>query len=105
MDSCRLTAQPRGCEYLRRPRLLTFRTSSHRSSILPCHRDFHACPFASVPRSVASNMPIAFEFSVGDFVSGISLVRNLIKALQESGGSSREYLELIAELRSLETAF
>ena len=50
-------------------------------------------------------MPVGFGFSVGDFVSGISLVRNLIKALQDSGGSSREYLELIAELRSLENAF
>jgi hypothetical protein len=50
-------------------------------------------------------MPVGFGFSVGDFVSCISLVRKLIKALQDSGGSSREYLELIAELRSLETAF
>jgi hypothetical protein len=50
-------------------------------------------------------MPVGFGFSVGDFVSCISLVRKLIKALQDSGGSSREYLELIAELRSLETTF
>jgi hypothetical protein len=42
--------------------------------------------------------------SAGDFISGIKLVKALIKALEESSGSSKEYLELIAELRTLEIA-
>jgi Fungal N-terminal domain of STAND proteins len=49
-------------------------------------------------------MSAGFGFSVGDFISGIQLVRNLIKALKDSAGSSKEYLELIAELWSLESA-
>jgi predicted HicB family RNase H-like nuclease len=49
-------------------------------------------------------MAVPFGFSVGDFIAGINLVKDVIKALQDSRGSSKEYLELIAELRSLETA-
>ena len=45
-----------------------------------------------------------FGFSVGDFVSGINLVRELIKALEDSAGSSAEYRDLIKELYSLERA-
>ncbi len=45
-----------------------------------------------------------FGFSVGDFVAGINLVRELIKALEDSAGSSAEYLALIKELYSLERA-
>ena len=45
-----------------------------------------------------------FGFSAGDFVAGIGLVQDLIKALRDSKGSSKEYLELVAELRSLESA-
>jgi hypothetical protein len=47
---------------------------------------------------------MSFGFSATDFVAGISLVKDLIQALQDSKGSSKEYLELITELRSLETA-
>jgi hypothetical protein len=49
-------------------------------------------------------MATGFGFSTGDFIAGINLVRDVVKALQDSKGSSKEYLELIAELRTLETA-
>jgi hypothetical protein len=49
-------------------------------------------------------MATGFGFSTGDFIAGISLVQEFIKALNDSRGSSQEYLELIAELRTLETA-
>ena len=45
-----------------------------------------------------------FGFSVGDFVSGINLIKDLIKALENSAGSSAEYRDLITELYSLERA-
>ena len=45
-----------------------------------------------------------FGFSVGDFISGINIVRDLIKALEDSTGSSSEYRNLITELYSLERA-
>ena len=45
-----------------------------------------------------------FGFSVGDFVAGIQLIRQLISALEDSAGSSAEYRGLIKELYSLERA-
>lgn len=45
-----------------------------------------------------------FGFSVGDFLSGINLIREIIKALEDSAGSSAEYRELIKGLYSLERA-
>ena len=45
-----------------------------------------------------------FGFSVGDFVAGIELIRQLIKALEDTAGSSAEYRGLIKELYSLERA-
>ena len=45
-----------------------------------------------------------FGFSVGDFINGISLIKELINALEDSAGSSSEYRELIKELYSLERA-
>ena len=45
-----------------------------------------------------------FGFSVGDFVSGINLIRELIKALEDSAGSSAEYRHLIQEIYGLERA-
>ena len=48
-------------------------------------------------------MPVGFGLSLSNFVSGLSLVRDLIKALQDSRGFSKEYLQLIAELQGLET--
>ncbi|KAF2093426.1 hypothetical protein NA57DRAFT_48297 [Rhizodiscina lignyota] len=44
----------------------------------------------------------AFGFSVGDFVDGIELVRQLINALKRGSGSSKEYQDLIHELFHLE---
>jgi hypothetical protein len=49
-------------------------------------------------------MGTPFGFSAGDFITGINLVRDIIKALRDSTGSQREYLELITELRGLELA-
>jgi hypothetical protein len=46
----------------------------------------------------------AFGFSVGDFVDGIELTRQLINALKSSAGSAKEYQDLIHELYSLERA-
>jgi hypothetical protein len=49
-------------------------------------------------------MPVAFGFSVGDFISAIQLVHQLAEALKSASGSSAQFLELIRELHSLETA-
>ena len=45
-----------------------------------------------------------FGFSTGDFFSGISLVHEIIKALEDSAGSSSQYRGLIKELYALERA-
>src|ERR1700743_3646958 len=49
-------------------------------------------------------MPVGFGFSAGDFVSGVLLVKDLIKGLDDVSGSSAEYQALRGELRALETA-
>ena len=49
-------------------------------------------------------MSAGFGFSVGDFITGIQLVRDVITSLQASGGSSSEYQALAMELFSLERA-
>jgi Fungal N-terminal domain of STAND proteins len=49
-------------------------------------------------------MSIGFGFSVGDFISGIQLVREVISSLQSSAGSALEYRTLIYELFALERA-
>jgi hypothetical protein len=46
----------------------------------------------------------AFGFSVGDFVAGIKLVKDLIDSLDEAAGAGPAYRRLAAELRSLERA-
>jgi hypothetical protein len=46
----------------------------------------------------------AFGFSVGDFVVGIQLVKDLIKALNEAAGAKASYRRLIAELLNLDEA-
>lgn len=46
----------------------------------------------------------AFGFSVGDFVDGVELVRQVISSLKDSAGSSKEYQDLIHELYSLKRA-
>ncbi|KAN0089507.1 hypothetical protein V8E51_019767 [Hyaloscypha variabilis] len=49
-------------------------------------------------------MSAGFGFSVGDFIAGIQLVRDVITSLQASSGSSSAYKALIMELFSLERA-
>ena len=49
-------------------------------------------------------MASAFGFSIGDFVTSFYLVKDIIKALNDTKGSSKEYLQVIAELRGLEVA-
>ena len=49
-------------------------------------------------------MPVPFGFSFGDMVGGISLVKDLIKALQDSGGAATDYRNLMSELYGLERA-
>ena len=49
-------------------------------------------------------MAAAFGFSIGDFINGINLVKDVIQALSESRGSSKEYVELRMQLESLELA-
>jgi len=49
-------------------------------------------------------MPVAFGFSVGDFIAAIELVATVIDALRDSGEASSEYREVIRQLYSLETA-
>ena len=49
-------------------------------------------------------MSAGFGFSASDFIAGIKLIADLIKALEESTGASAEYCHLIKELYSLERA-
>ncbi len=49
-------------------------------------------------------MSVAFGFSVGDFIAGINVIRELRKALEDGAGASAEYCSLIAELSTLEIA-
>ena len=49
-------------------------------------------------------MPVPFGYSFGDMVGGISLVKNLIKALYDSGGAATDYRNLMSELYGLERA-
>ena len=45
-----------------------------------------------------------FGFSVGDFFGGVEFIRQLIKALDDGSGASKEYNDLIRELYFLERA-
>lgn len=45
-----------------------------------------------------------FGFSVGDFIAGVTLVKKLIQALNESTGSRTAYRHLISELSCLDNA-
>lgn len=49
-------------------------------------------------------MSVGFGFSVGDFLAGIQLVRDVISSLQASGGSAASYQGLAFSLFSLERA-
>jgi hypothetical protein len=39
-------------------------------------------------------MAATFGFSIGDFISGIILVKDIVQALSDSRGSSKEYVDL-----------
>jgi hypothetical protein len=61
----------------------------------------------SLPRKLSipfQTMPVGFGFSAGDFISGLLLVKDLIRALDNAAGSSAEYRGLCGELKSLEKA-
>jgi|ERR1700733_10622524 hypothetical protein len=49
-------------------------------------------------------MAAPFGFSAGDFIAAIGLIRDVTRALRDSGGASEECRELIYELHGLETA-
>lgn len=49
-------------------------------------------------------MPVAFGFSVGDFLGAIHLVHTVIEALKETGEATTKYKELLSQLPGLGTA-
>ena len=49
-------------------------------------------------------MSVGFGFSVGDFIAALRLVDTVVDALRESGRSSANFQELLAELQSLKAA-
>ncbi|CAJ2504309.1 Uu.00g117030.m01.CDS01 [Anthostomella pinea] len=49
-------------------------------------------------------MPVPFGVSVGDFISGLELIHDIIKCLKDSTGAKAQYRGIIAALKSLETA-
>jgi len=59
-----------------------------------------ACPFCS---DCHPEMSAGFGFSVGDFVTGINLLKNVIDALKDCGESTAEYRGLTKDLENLMT--
>ena len=49
-------------------------------------------------------MPVAFGFSIGDFIAALELVGTVIDALRESSNSGASFRSLLNELYALETA-
>ena len=49
-------------------------------------------------------MPVAFGFSIGDFIAVIEVVSIIYDALKDSGEAGTEYREILAQLHSLKTA-
>ena len=49
-------------------------------------------------------MPVAFGFSVGDFITGINLLIDSIKSLDEAHGAKADYEGLQQQLTSLKNA-
>jgi hypothetical protein len=47
---------------------------------------------------------MSFGFSVGDFITTISLINDIVTCLKASGGSASEYQELMLELDGLRLA-
>ena len=50
-------------------------------------------------------MPVAFGFSIGDFIAGINLLIDSVKSLDEAHGAKADYRELGRELSNLKDAF
>jgi hypothetical protein len=48
---------------------------------------------------------MSFGFSVGDFVSGLNLIKQVVGALNASTGSASDFRALLGTLKSLENAF
>ena len=46
-------------------------------------------------------MPVAFGFSVGDFIAAVKLIAQIIDALREAGNAGRHFRELVEELENL----
>ena len=49
-------------------------------------------------------MPVAFGFSIGDFIAGINLLIDSVKSLDKAHGAKADYQELARELSSLNDA-
>ena len=49
-------------------------------------------------------MPVAFGFSIGDFIAGINLLIDSVKSLDEAHGAKADYQELGRELSDLSNA-
>ena len=47
---------------------------------------------------------MSFGFSAGDFLSAAILIKDIVKCLKSSGGSTSEYQELMLELDGLQSA-
>lgn len=52
----------------------------------------------------ALEMAVPFGFSFGDFVAGIGLIKDLVGALRDSGGSGEQFRAVLSELETLRTA-
>ena len=40
-------------------------------------------------------VPVPFGFSIGDFITGISLARQFVQALKAQGGAVKQYTQLL----------
>jgi hypothetical protein len=49
-------------------------------------------------------MPVPFDFSVGDFIAGIKLLKNAVDSLSDARGATVDYAELRKTLVSLDKA-
>lgn len=54
---------------------------------------------------VHSLIAMSFGFSVGDFIAGANLAYQLLRALSDSQGASKEYQEVIQELGCVQQTF
>ena len=45
---------------------------------------------------------MSFGFAVGDFLAAVTLIKDIVVCLRDSGGSASEYQELMDELHGLQ---